>query len=155
MSIQNHISKSWYLFFSSLNTNPPGAVSILYAKYSTTTWHFPFTLARETRKKKGSTYTLLGSSLKVNLICTNTETTNSQQVMSFVQDFLGELCLGTNTNDMNITNLLNKFITNQSLAISFDLYVQKKKPPNKKQKNSVYRRITYYIHSNHVYIFMI
>lgn len=56
------------------------------------------------------TYTLVSSSLEIHLICTNTETTNAQQVLCLIQDSLGELCFGADTNNVNISNLADQFI---------------------------------------------
>lgn len=39
------------------------------------------------------TYTLFSSSLEINLICTDTEAADSQQVLCMLQDLLGELGL--------------------------------------------------------------
>jgi hypothetical protein len=67
------------------------------------------------------TYTLLGSSLQVNLIGANAKTTNSNQFLGFIKDLLCKLGFGTNTNDMSVSNLFNQFITNKSLGIRLNL----------------------------------
>ena len=67
------------------------------------------------------TYTSISSSLQVNLICTDTETANSHQVFGFIQDSLCKFCLGANTDDMNIPDLLNQLFTHQSFSVRLNL----------------------------------
>jgi hypothetical protein len=53
--------------------------------------------------------TILGSKLEVNLVGTNTEAANDEEVCGLTQDLLSELCLGTDTNDLYVaveSNLL-------------------------------------------------
>lgn len=72
------------------------------------------------------TYTLFSSSLQIHLVCANTETTNGHQILSSIQDLLGQLGLGTNTNDVDITDLFNQLITDKGFSIGLDLNRDKK-----------------------------
>ena len=46
--------------------------------------------------------TLVGGILEVDLVGTDTEATDDDKVLCFLQDSCGELCLGANTNDVDI-----------------------------------------------------
>lgn len=69
------------------------------------------------------TYAFLCSSLQVDLVGTNAEASNNEQVVSLVKDLLGELSLGTDTNDVYVADLFNELVANKGFAVSFDLRV--------------------------------
>lgn len=78
-------------------------------------------------KKQSYTYTLLCSSLQIDLVRADTKTANGHQVLSSIKYLLGKLSLGTDTNDMDITDLFNQFITDKGLSIGLDLYKDKQR----------------------------
>ena len=47
--------------------------------------------------------TILGSKLEVDLVGTDTEATDDEEVCGLTENLLGELCLGANTDDLNVT----------------------------------------------------
>jgi hypothetical protein len=46
--------------------------------------------------------TILGGKLEVDLVGTDTEAADDEEVCSLTEDLLSELCLGTDTNDLNV-----------------------------------------------------
>lgn len=47
--------------------------------------------------------TMAGSEIEVDLVGTDTEAANNEQVLGLAEDLFGELGLGTNTNDLDVT----------------------------------------------------
>jgi hypothetical protein len=47
--------------------------------------------------------TILGGELKVDLVGTDTEAADDEEVLGLSEDLLGELCLGANTDDLDVT----------------------------------------------------
>jgi hypothetical protein len=46
--------------------------------------------------------TILGSKLEVDLVGTDTEAADDKEVCGLTEDLFGELCLGANTDDLNV-----------------------------------------------------
>lgn len=47
--------------------------------------------------------TILGSKLEVDLVGTDTEAADDEEVCSLTEDLFGELCLGADTDNLNVT----------------------------------------------------
>ena len=67
-----------------------------------------------------------GSMLEIDLVGTDTETSNDAQLLGSIQNLLGQLCLGADTNTVDILNLLDQHILSQCLCMCLDLMVVQK-----------------------------
>lgn len=65
--------------------------------------------------------TLLRSILEVDLIRADTEAPNDTELFGSIEDLLGDLGLGADTDTMDITNLFNELILLQSLGVGLNL----------------------------------
>jgi hypothetical protein len=67
------------------------------------------------------TYTLLGSSVEVDLVSANTETTNGNQFLSRIKNLFSQLGLGTDTDNMNILDLFEQLFAIKRLGVGLNL----------------------------------
>jgi hypothetical protein len=65
--------------------------------------------------------TLLSSVLEIHLIRADTEASNDTELLGSIEDLLGNLGLGADTDTMDITDLLNELILLQSFGVSLNL----------------------------------
>jgi len=65
--------------------------------------------------------TIAGSVIEVDLVGTDTEAADDEQVLGLTEDLLGELRLGTDADDLDFTNLLNELVLGQRGLESLDL----------------------------------
>lgn len=78
-------------------------------------------MSHPNRPSRLATYTLVCSSLEIHLVSANAETADAQQVLCFIQDSLGELCLGADADNVHISDFADQLIAHQSLSDSLDL----------------------------------
>ena len=59
--------------------------------------------------------------LQINLVGANTKATDNAQLLGRIQDLLGQLGLGSDTDTVHILDLLNQHILGQGLRMGLDL----------------------------------